>query len=255
MNDVITGLQVAEKAKNLLLMGTIPYRLGGEDTRGMDCQGLVEWTLRELGIKADYRGTNDMWRSMLSDKGSIEEGVTKYGEIPMGALIFIVDKDGGEPARYRGDGEGNCWHVYIKISDEMLIHASASNLMVTTRLFADETIPNGGPNSYGLIAGVEYGVSDAADISEAKQAEAVTVVRKLWKPRFGQLTFKRGCLGNGVRELQTGLNQLGYALDVDGRFGPKTEQALLRFQQEQGLETDGIAGMRTWNALIAEVNR
>jgi hypothetical protein len=209
----------------------------------------VEWTLRELGMRADYAGTNDMWRHMLSQKGSVEDGVARLGTIPLGALIFIVDHDGREPSRYQGDGEGNAWHVYVKISDEMLVHASASNLMVTTRLFADQTIPNGGPNAYGLIAGVEYGFTDDADSS----ADTVPA-RKSWKPRFTRLTFKAGCMGNGVREIQTGLNQLGSALAVDGRFGPLTEGEVLRFQERQGLETDGIVGPRTWQALVFAVN-
>ena len=139
---MVTGTQVAEKAKSLLLMGTIPYVANGSTIKGMDCQGLVEWVLRELGIKADYRGTNDMWRNMLSEKGTIEEGVSLHGEIPLGSCIFIVVHDGGEPDTYQ-DAEGNCEHVYIKISEELLIHASQSNQMVCTRTFADKTIPNG----------------------------------------------------------------------------------------------------------------
>jgi cell wall-associated NlpC family hydrolase len=246
---MITGQDVADKAKSLLLMGTIPYVLGGETVKGMDCQGLVEWTLRELGMKADYSGTNDMWRNLLSRKGSIEDGVARMGTIPPGALIFIVDQDGGEPARYQGDGEGNAWHVYVKISGDMLIHASASNLMVTTRLFADQSVPNGGPNAYGLIRGVEYGVSEDAE-GDAASAPAI----QSWTPRYSRLTFKTGCVGSGVRELQTGLNRLGCQLAVDGRFGPLTEEAVLRFQREQGLEADGIVGQDTWSALMRTVN-
>ncbi len=245
---MITGAQVAEKAKSLLLMGTIPYVLGGETLKGMDCQGLVEWTLRELGMEADYRGTNDMWRNLLSAKGSIEDGVARFGSIPLGALIFIVDHDGGEPDTYQDD-EGNAWHVYVKISDDMLVHASASNLMVTTRLFYDASIANGGPNAYGLISGVDYALPEGADLSAASAP-----VVQVWKPRFSRLTFKSGCVGGGVRELQTGLNKLGSALSVDGRFGPDTERAVLAFQQQYDLETDGVVGPRTWAALIGAVN-
>lgn len=245
---MITGLQVAEKAKSLLLMGTIPYVLGGETLKGMDCQGLVEWTLRELGVAADYRGTNDMWRSLVTVKGGIADGVARFGEIPLGALIFIVDHDGGEPDRYQDD-EGNAWHVYVKISNDMLIHASASNLMVTTRLFYDQEIPNGGPNAYGLINGVDYGLPQGAELTAAAAPVAAA-----WKPRFSRLTFKSGCMGNGVRELQTGLNRLGSALSVDGRFGPITEEAVVQFQRGQGLEADGVVGLKTWAALIAAVN-
>lgn len=244
---MITGVQVAQKAKSLLLMGTIPYVAGGETLKGMDCQGLVEWTLRELGLPSDYRGTNDMWRNLVSAKGSIEDGVARFGSIPLGALIFIVDHDGGEPDIYQDD-EGNAWHVYIKVSDDILVHASASNLMVTTRLFYDASIVNGGPNAYGLIRGVDYG------LPQAEAMEAAAPVIPAWKPRFTGLVFQTGCMGNGVRELQTGLNKLEYGLAVDGRFGPLTAQAVLDFQARQGLQADGIAGPKTWAALIRAVN-
>ena len=45
-------------------------------------------------------------RYLLSDRGTIEEGVEKYGEIPVGSLIFIRRYDGGEPEKYQNDGEG-----------------------------------------------------------------------------------------------------------------------------------------------------
>lgn len=254
---MVTGKQVAEKVKSLLLIGTIPYVENGSTIKGMDCQGLVEWVLHELGIKADYRGTNDMWRNMLAEKGTIEEGVSLHGKIPLGSCIFIVDHDGGEPDTYQDD-EGNCWHVYVKIADGLLIHASQGNQMVTTRTFADQTIPNGGPNTYGLIKGVDYGVETGAAI---ESASAPTGNR--WTPRYNHLVFKYErkddgtllCMGDGVREIQTGLNRIGYGLTVDGEFGPLTDAAVIRFQNEHGLEADGIVGKNTWAALIEEANK
>jgi hypothetical protein len=40
-----------------------------------------------------------------------------------------------------------------------------------------------------------------------------------------------------------------YNLAVDGDFGPKTEQAVIDFQKQHGLKTDGIAGSKTLGAL------
>ncbi len=63
--------------------------------------------------------------------------------------------------------------------------------------------------------------------------------------------LKRGHTGDQVRELQTFLNKHGYldadgkALEADSIFGPRTEHALRQFQQEQGIQVDGIVGTGT----------
>ena len=153
----ITGEMIAAKARELLTMGNIPYVNGGTSPRGMDCQGLVKWTMRELGLRADFKGTNDIWRNYLSERGSISDCVKRHGSVPIGTLIFIRDFDGGEQARGYYDDQGNIWHVYIKIASGLLIHASASNERVLTRAFADKEIDNGGPNTYGLLDSADYG--------------------------------------------------------------------------------------------------
>lgn len=54
-----------------------------------------------------------------------------------------------------------------------------------------------------------------------------------------------------VRYLQQFLNKKGYAVATDGLFGPKTEQAVIKFQKTQKIMVDGIVGPRTWSALGA----
>ena len=65
--------------------------------------------------------------------------------------------------------------------------------------------------------------------------------------------LKRGSQGRLVKKLQERLNQLDYeAGEVDGFFGPKTERAVLRFQQDKKIDADGIVGNQTWQALFEE---
>jgi hypothetical protein len=62
--------------------------------------------------------------------------------------------------------------------------------------------------------------------------------------------MRNGSRGNEVMELQTLLTSLGYNLGkVDGRFGPKSRAALIKFQLANGLKGDGIAGPITRAAL------
>ena len=42
--------------------------------------------------------------------------------------------------------------------------------------------------------------------------------------------------------------------DIDGNFGPKTQDAVKSFQQGNNLAPDGVVGPLTWNALPADPN-
>jgi len=69
---------------------------------------------------------------------------------------------------------------------------------------------------------------------------------------LGDRLLTRGMNGSDVTQLQTKLGQLGYAVGpLDGKFGSKTQAAVRKFQQDQGLKVDGIAGPKT----IKELNR
>lgn len=60
----------------------------------------------------------------------------------------------------------------------------------------------------------------------------------------------RGSSGDRVKELQYKLNRReGFSLDVDGLFGPKTDDAVRKYQAENGLKVDGIVGSKTRAAL------
>jgi peptidoglycan hydrolase-like protein with peptidoglycan-binding domain len=53
-----------------------------------------------------------------------------------------------------------------------------------------------------------------------------------------------------VKKLQTALNRLGFSCgEADGDFGPKTEDAVKRFQKAHGLDADGEFGPFSYAAL------
>lgn len=56
--------------------------------------------------------------------------------------------------------------------------------------------------------------------------------------------LKLGSKGEEVEDLQLYLK-----IKVDGVFGPKTEEAVKKFQRENKLTPDGIVGPKTWNAM------
>lgn len=65
-------------------------------------------------------------------------------------------------------------------------------------------------------------------------------------------TIRKGSTGDDVVYCQECLIQLGYDLSpygADGKFGAKTQTAVISFQRSHGLTPDGVVGPMTWEAL------
>lgn len=156
----------------------------GQSYSKMDCQKFVENAMREAGLNMDLAGSNTWLREVNKNGwiGSPEECKAKFGHVPTGALLFIRAFDGGEPAKYQGDGLGNASHIGIVthrsgaamvqhaqeegicVGNEVnfgdgAIHSSGSRGMVCTSKFADKTISGGGWNIIGLYKKFSYGAA------------------------------------------------------------------------------------------------
>jgi len=65
-------------------------------------------------------------------------------------------------------------------------------------------------------------------------------------------TVQPGSHGDPTRAVQYLLKiKFGYALAIDGIYGPETQSVITDFQQGHGLVQDGIVGGQSWKALIA----
>jgi len=62
---------------------------------------------------------------------------------------------------------------------------------------------------------------------------------------------RRGDVASGVRRIQEWLTLSGFAVAIDGDFGPATEAALKRFQAKAGLPVTGVADLATFERLTA----
>lgn len=58
--------------------------------------------------------------------------------------------------------------------------------------------------------------------------------------------------GPFVRQWQTRMAGAGFAVDVDGIYGPQSKRACTAFQRDRGLVADGVVGKKTWDALFAD---
>lgn len=62
--------------------------------------------------------------------------------------------------------------------------------------------------------------------------------------------LRRGCEGDEVRALQAYLIGCGYKIVADGIYGAKTENAVMCYQEDNGLTVDGVAGPDTRKTML-----
>ena len=65
--------------------------------------------------------------------------------------------------------------------------------------------------------------------------------------------LKQGSRGDEVRSIQDKLKKLGFALDSDGIFGPKTHAAIITLQTVFGYDIDGDVGPATTKLIDQQV--
>ena len=70
-------------------------------------------------------------------------------------------------------------------------------------------------------------------------------------PSFPGTPLHQGSQGTHVRTIQQRLNDLGYAIMIDGIFGPATREVIVAFQRKKNLLGDGMVGPKTWAGLWA----
>lgn len=65
----------------------------------------------------------------------------------------------------------------------------------------------------------------------------------------GSGALRPGMENQATNYLQRALNVRGHTLDVDGKYGPRTTEAVRAFQREHGLNPDGVFGPQTFEAM------
>ena len=63
------------------------------------------------------------------------------------------------------------------------------------------------------------------------------------------MILRVGSSGDNVLDLQNKLKNLGYTIDADSVYGSQTESVVRQFQEDYGLDIDGVAGDQTFGKL------
>lgn len=194
-----------------------------------DCSGLFVWAFKQLGGSI-YHGSNSIYDRYCSEKGKITDEIRKT-MLP-GTAVFVCK------------ASGNKSHIGLYIGNGTVIEAQGTQAGVCT-----SKLNTAKWTYYGLLKDVQYTASEAPEQPSAPKDEE-TPVQSL-------PTLRRGNTGAYVTLLQTKLEYLGYDLGkygIDGDFGSATLAAVKAFQKDHGLESDGVVGTKTWQAL-SDVNQ
>ena len=104
-----------------------------------------------------------------------------------------------------------------------------------------------------------FGPNTEAAVRAVQQSSGVpvdgVVGPQTWPKLIAQV--QRGSRGEAVRGVQEEFQFRNLSGDpsqgvqIDGIFGPRTDEAVRGFQQALGLSVDGIVGPLTWRALVS----
>lgn len=102
-----------------------------------------------------------------------------------------------------------------------------------------------GPGAGALIGGAVGATAGA--VTDSSQ---VSLGKPVWRNSSGGSQPGSAYDEGTVRNIQAGLQRLGYDPgSADGRFGPQTEAAIRRFQQDNGLAVDGQPTAALWQQI------
>ncbi|MDD4080316.1 MAG: peptidoglycan-binding domain-containing protein [Eubacteriales bacterium] len=102
-----------------------------------------------------------------------------------------------------------------------------------------------------LIGAITFILIRISAVNQAYQTLLATTEKPTLSPpilsfQATDALFRMGSIGPEVIQLQERLTALGYYQgELDGQFGRATQEAISRFQAQNGLEADGMAGSLT----------
>lgn len=107
-------------------------------------------------------------------------------------------------------------------------------------------------HGYSLSIDGDFGPQTAATVKAFQAANGLSVDGDVGPQTWPVLVIStdQGSDGPAVEALQRQLDAHGYALAIDGSFGPLTNTAVRSYQSAHGLGVDGIAGPKTWQSLL-----
>lgn len=215
-----------------------------EEPMKMDVQAYFDGWVRPIKDYAPYRDNFNEKRGTNSFHNGIDI------KAPADTEIYSVRDGVVESIGYTASA-GN----YVRIQHDGFMTSNCHMIRKTTFLKVGDEVKAG-----QLIGHVgSTGSSDCNHLHIGKK------IGNVWDNPYGWLmaayerypeTFYKAApyyrKGEHIRLMQERLTLHGFACTADGVFGPKTLDALKKFQKAKGLKVDGNCGSLTWSALEVE---
>lgn len=209
----------------------------------MDCQAFVERCLADCGIRKDLAGSNAWYRFVQENGwvGTPEQCKQRFGIIPVGAFLFILNTDGREPDKYKPDGVGNASHIGIyTASGAGAINSSRSRGGVCESNFKGKSI-RGGWNRVGLWRVISYGANVDRILNGGESME-VTYQAKVVG---GGLNLRESASSNADRICQIPDGTVVTVTEENGQWGKtsyngKTGWVMLKYLEKTESDPDTV---------------
>ena len=187
-----------------------------EGRRAFDCRGLTHWCLDQAGVIAlTGQGANSQYNA--ADNWTARGTIGNMPDLP-GVVLF---RQGG----------GRMQHTGLYIGGGRVVEAAGHKKGVI------QSAMPGGWTHWAAPSGM-YSADEI--VTAGGYAEGGDKIMR---------TLRRGATGADVTTLQNALVSSGQIVAVDGKFGVQTQNAVIAFQQANGLNADGVCGPKTWAAL------
>lgn len=230
-----------------------PYFTEYCDGRSVTCRGLSQWgtvTLANQG-RTPYQILQNYYGN---DINIVKNAPVKNITESYPGILLRIGTFGGEDTRTIQRQLNRIRRNYPSIPvipDANGFYDAATRAAVTQFQRIFNLTPDGivGKATWYKIKQIYNAVKKVSEL----YSEGITISEV---ERIFSEVLKRGNRGNDVRTIQYFLNFLAFfndrldELNVDGIFGPATENAVKTFQREYGLTPDGIVGRATWYAIL-----
>ncbi len=239
-----TGSEVARVQSYLNSLATVHPTIHTQKVDGKfgaAAKQAVEDYQRVAGLTADGKVGQATWNALVGEHSA------RYGsDADTYPGIVLRPGEHSQDVGHMQRALNTLAQVYTGINSQTADERYGNNMSAAARRFQQQ---------FGLAADGQVGPKTWASVVQVRKEIQAGRRPHVVTPYSGTI-MRRGSNGDYVRFLQSYLNGVNHnrVLNVDGKFGAATEEAVKQFQAARQLKADGKVGPATWGLLVPAYN-